>query len=122
MPLSLARTDVREAQWRRISVLPELHHAREAGWKYWGARAGTNLELRNDAANAPPAYRWARTRNRCLLKMLHDYSAPPIGYRQSRAARQNRASASRADRTAGLLFEIASKLATPAQEACSRSG
>ena len=47
LPLSLARSDVREAQRRRVSVLPELHARRRAG----GQRGHGNRWTRSGTAS-----------------------------------------------------------------------
>jgi hypothetical protein len=51
----LARADVREAQRRRVSVLPELYAGRTAGGKCGRAISYRYLEFRRDAADARAA-------------------------------------------------------------------
>ena len=60
LPLSLARTHVREALRRCVSVLPKLHAGWPAGGKHRSAAADRNLELGRDAADAAAACREAR--------------------------------------------------------------
>jgi hypothetical protein len=56
LPLFVARPDVREAERRRVSVLPELHAGWRAAGQHRGAAAGEHLEWGRDAAHAPRAH------------------------------------------------------------------
>ena len=60
LSLSLARPDVHQAQWRRISLLPKLHARRRAGRQRGHAIARPDLERRADAEHAPASHCKAR--------------------------------------------------------------
>src|SRR5712691_1813531 len=103
LPLSLARPDVREAQRRRLSVLPELHAGRKARWKDRLSAARRDLERRRNAADARAARIRPRRRDRYLLALLHHDPPSGAGGRQPDLSRQNSSPAVAGGRTASLL-------------------
>src|ERR1700674_4830857 len=110
----MARTDVRETERRCVPLLPELHAGWRAGRESGAAAARGDLELGNDAADAPFARRRPRRRSRRLLALLHHDPAPGPGNRKPIVARPDGPPPAAAGGAADLFIEAAREAAEAA--------
>src|SRR5471030_1129258 len=111
LPLPLARPHVRQAERRRLSVLPELYAGWRARGQDWGTTALGHLEFGADAGNAPSACRWPRRRSGHLFALLHHHSAPGTGDRQPAAAWPHGAASAAPGGAADVSLQAAEKAA-----------
>src|ERR1043165_7619733 len=89
LPLSVARSHVHQAEWRCLSVLPELYAGRRPGRAYRRTAAGPDLEFEGDAGDAPAARCRTRRGSGHLLALLHHDPASRAGDREPGAARED---------------------------------
>src|SRR5262249_39056138 len=111
-----------EAQWRRVSLLPELHAGRRAGRQDRGFAPGADLEQPADAAHAALARGGAGRGDRHLLALLHDDSASGAGGWQPGFPWQDRAWAAAAGGTSGLFFQGAENTVGAAEASADQHG
>ena len=115
LPLPLARPAVRQAQWRRLPMLPELHAGGQSGGPRGGPALGADLELGGGAADAASPRCGPRRRDRRLLALLHGHSPPGPGGRQLAAAWKDGAAPVAAGRAAGVPLPLAEAPAAPGE-------
>ncbi len=76
LPLFVARPDVREAEWRRISVLPELHAGWRPGGEHRRPRACPRSGIRTRcSACASCMFRGAPARSMCVRAVARPFLA-----------------------------------------------
>ena len=78
LSLLVARPNVRQAGWQRVSVLPELHAGRRAHRPCAGNAARRNLQLACHARTAPHARRRPGHGHRHVRALLHGGPAPSV--------------------------------------------
>src|ERR1051326_645634 len=105
VPLFVARSNVRQAEWRCLSLLSELHAGWGARGPDSGSAASSDLEFGCHGEHAASACHRPGRRGGYLFALLHYHSKRRAGYGKPSPARPHRTPVAAAGGANGILVE-----------------